>query len=532
MHLIGNPIGTIASLLFTVQRCQSRVHTLRSHILTIQHDLSTTNNPNLAWRVTRNRSKLWKVFGLVCISYDEWKVKSMGFLTASLTRILNNPNAAQSQAALQHFENAAFLLAADRSTFVLPIFIVQAAFVFSLGAAFWRIIGVPPQPQSWTNIEAYSIAMSAPFLAILPAVFLSAMVGVAQTESSVPRILNGLREKLISEDWPERVGGIFLPESTMGKDLRGDGGRFAGVEQEETELTLSERIVHGGIYAWRPEMLALESLSHTWPLIVVASSFVLLSVFVAGWIAYRVPPEGFDCRNTAQMALLAVWALALGLDLLISVAMERYGYLKTGGGCWYEVMFVKEMVMALAAVTSIMVIQFGIFNRCDCYTLWGRAPLGLPQIPEVAADLMDRIALEWPLVVFLWVLVEVVMCLVIWLWWYNDAFRVYTQKDDGTSNLDWVPGWVSSAYRSTFKKDLDDGRFTQTIHGVEPEGSGPDMPLLDARRSSGDAKSKSPAPASRSSGRKEDVFGQVGPPAGEWASAATTELMNLRRRGT
>lgn len=469
----------------------------------------------------------------------------MPFLKASLIQILSHPTSSQSQAALRHFENAAFVLAADRSTYILPIFIAQIAFVFSLGAAFWRILGVPPHPGSWTNVEAYSIAMSAPFLAILPAVLLSAVLGVSQTESSVPRILNELRGNLLREDWSPpplagrgRGGEMMIERIPLGQVSIGKELLLRGIVEDEEEngeemVTFPERVANGGMYAWQPEMFSLRGVTKRLPLIIVASVFVVFSVLVAGWISFRVPPDGFDCRNTAQAALLGVWmVVAFGLDFLFTALMERHEHhRKFKGWCWYEIVFIKDVIMAMAALTLIMVVQFGIFNRCDCYTLWGRAPLALPQIEAVTADLMDRIALEWPLVTFSWILAEVGMCLAIWGWYYREAFRVYTQKDDGTSNLDWVPAWVMSAWRRVSREEKEDVGIV--IRGVDPEA-----PLLDGARVSGDTtNSATPGltrmePAGRSSARKGDAFGEIGPTPEEWASSATTELMNLRRRAT
>ncbi|KAM7194459.1 hypothetical protein V8F20_007985 [Naviculisporaceae sp. PSN 640] len=459
MRLIGNPIGTIASLLFTIKSCQTKYNEIRNHLLSIQNELPANDDTGVSKQLAHRRTILCKIFTLICISYDEWmasRASSMSFLKSSLTQMLSHPSSPQSQAALRHFENAAFLLAADRSTYILPVFIAQTAFVLSLGAAFWRILGVPPHPGSWTNIEAYSIAMSAPFLAIIPAVFLSAVLGVSQTESSVPRILNELKENLLREEWtptsasggeqPAMLESIPLEQDFVTRELLLRGTIEEDEEEERGEIVpFSERVANGGMYAWQPQMFSPRNIMTRLPLFLVASLFVTFSVLVAGWISFRVPPEGFDCRNTAQAALLGVWTVvALGLDFVFTSLMERSDHshkfnTRKGRWYWYDIVFVKDFIMALAALTLIMVVQFGIFNRCDCYTLWGRAPLALPQIEAVAADLMNRIALEWPLVTFTWILVEVAMCLAIWGWWYRDAFRVYTQKDDGTSNLDWVP---------------------------------------------------------------------------------------------
>ncbi|KAK0637456.1 hypothetical protein B0T17DRAFT_614045 [Bombardia bombarda] len=229
LHLVGDPLNTITSLLTTLSACQRRVKTIQARITHIHHDLQQTN-PSLAQRIHQTQPTLTKTFSLLSISYSEWNVPNAEpFLLHSLARILAAPSTPLSQAALHHFETAASALAADRSTYVLPIFIAQFAFIFAIGAAYWRVVGVPPQPQSWTNVEAYAIAMSAPFLHVVPAVFLGAIIGVPQTETSVPRVLDGLRERLVKEGWMEvgEVGGILLGGMVVGlgwdREVKGVG---------------------------------------------------------------------------------------------------------------------------------------------------------------------------------------------------------------------------------------------------------------------------------------------------------------------
>ena len=335
----------------------------------------------------------------------------------------------QFAAVLRQFEVAADLLAADRSTYILPIFIAQLVFVMSIGAAYWRIHGVSPQLGSWTNVEAYSIAMSAPFLYLIPAVFLGAVIGVSQTERSVPRVLNDLWRKLEKEGWTglpqDGRSGTASSDSNSIEDKSDSGIPRVDVSDP---ANVFHRMFHGGMYSWRPDLLLPGRLSSTWPHVLLATLIVVLSVLVAGWISFCVPPEGFDCRNAGQASLLGVWLLSVGLDFVLTAVMTRLGYDGKNSGYWYEMAFFKDLAMASSVITAILMTQFGIFNRCDCFTLWGKVPLALPEIPQVAEVLTRRIAFEWPALTFGWIGVEMVFCAVIW-GMYRDAFRVYNQED-------------------------------------------------------------------------------------------------------
>ncbi|KAK4224487.1 hypothetical protein QBC38DRAFT_514847 [Podospora fimiseda] len=413
MNFVGNPISTIASLLVTLHGCQDRAKGFRERISQIHAQLLPVD-PNKAKELQRKADMLWKGFALIQVSCDEWGLESAyAFFKNSLNRLyLQEQDPKRAELVMNFFQETIETLAADRATYILPIVIALFAFIASIGAAYWRIIGSPPEPGLWINVEAYSIAMSAPFLYVVPAVFLGAVIGVSQTERSVPRELNKLRVNLEKEGW------------FNGND---DNRLFKKIEAKAE--TSFHRIFHGGMYSWRPDLLLPSRLSTAWPFILLAFLIVFFSIFVASWISYRVPPEGFDCRNTGQAALLGVWLLSLFLDFLLAVIMIRIGYDgKNKVGYWYQITFVKEVVMGISSIMIIMLVQFGIFNRCDCFTLWGKVPIALPEIPEVAKVLMDRIAFEWPVVTFGWIMVEMGFCCLIW-WAYQDAFRVYNQED-------------------------------------------------------------------------------------------------------
>ncbi|KAK0663926.1 hypothetical protein QBC41DRAFT_284259 [Cercophora samala] len=495
IHLLGSPITNIASLLHTLSTCQSSATSMQNKLRKIQRQIRSAPerlvNPlarELAYSHSgqtsdRKIASLWKQLSLIQVSYEEWGVKSSKFLGLTLDRLYLDPvpldgqgpeALSQRKEVLAQIKKAADMLAADRATYVLPIFIAQFVFITSISAAFWRVIGVFPQDGEWTNVEAYSIAMSAPFLYMVPAVFLSAIIGVSQTERSVVRVLNDLGEKLMRVRWEASVAArgdvedgargtardsrVASPASSETAKDESPGSEqwllpsYVGppsspetmtitstetVEKEQVEVPvvveeqpIFQRVCHGGIYGWRPEILTARMIRKTWHHVALAAALVVVSVVVASWISWRVPPEGFDCRNAGQAALLAMWLLSFVLDGVFAYYMERWDHLESGKGYWYEAVFIKDFIVGWAAVVMILVVQVGIFNRCDCFSLWGKVPVALPQIPEVAAVLMHRISFEWPAVTFGWIAIELAICALIW-WGYRDAFNVYNQEDGG-----------------------------------------------------------------------------------------------------
>jgi hypothetical protein len=188
-------------------------------------------------------------------------------------------------------------------------------------------------------------------------------------------------------------------------------------------------ITSGALYSWRPSIFSLRSLTSTLPHHLLATFFVFFSVFVAAFISYRVPPEGVDSRTAAQIAILGVWVLSFVLHIASTAGMECYGHLhgcQAGNGKearWHILTFVKDTIFELATTSSILVTQLGIFNRRDCFTLWGRVPVMLPEIDEVKEVFMRRIAGEWLGVTSAWVVLEIVVWGMVW-WWYQEAVKV------------------------------------------------------------------------------------------------------------
>ena len=96
---------------------------------------------------------------------------------------------------------AAELLAADRATKFLPIVAAQVIFIGAIAIAFAKTAASDansPNPTVFINVEAHSIAFSAQFFWVIPAVIMASVIGVSQTEHAIPRIL-----------------GMYLPEDVV-----------------------------------------------------------------------------------------------------------------------------------------------------------------------------------------------------------------------------------------------------------------------------------------------------------------------------
>jgi hypothetical protein len=105
-------------------------------------------------------------------------------------------------------------------------------------------------------------------------------------------------------------------------------------------------------------------------------------------------------------------------------------------GVLFQVLFWKDLFCALSNIAIIIVVQWGIMNRCSCWAGMGSTWVHLPQLREVKTELMYLIRHVAPFIVFAALVFHFGFCAAV-VWKYRDAFRVFIQRDDGASNLKW-----------------------------------------------------------------------------------------------
>ena len=163
-HLIGDPMNTLASLMLTLELCESRATECRKG----------------------KSAPHWKEETLIHISSadcgEPLGVKADVEKAAAFLRLTPVFTADRRRVA-RH-------LAANRSTKFLPIIVSLLLFNGSFGLAYGRTVSQPESVDNWIPIELHSVAFSACFLWLTEAVLLSALIGVPQTAASVLSILN------------------------------------------------------------------------------------------------------------------------------------------------------------------------------------------------------------------------------------------------------------------------------------------------------------------------------------------------------
>ena len=342
-------------------------------------------------------------------------------------------------------------LAADRTTKFLPVVVAQGFFIGAVAIAFGRIevAAEGPNPTTFINIETHSIAFTALYFWVIPAVFLASVIGVSQTENAIPRILQRLQIDITSA-FP------FLVSSLPNDHLTADD------VEGRPDAALRER--SGGIYSWQPrvrqprtEQLGMKVIRHpsgnmenlfevfVKTMRLKAGSPVLpLIIVTAGTLtglltSYLVPPIGFSCRNIAEIFIYSAWLLSAALDYIRWGDHHRSQF-------WFT--FVKDTIVTTATMGGIVATQVGIFNRCSCYTLWGKVGLTLPEMSTVIGTLDHRIATVYPAITFLCIGLQLVVFPAIVMIHYPHAVRVFLQRDDNASNMQWWHAILDRLFRN------------------------------------------------------------------------------------
>ena len=353
-------------------------------------------------------------------------------------------------------------LAADRATKYFPIVIALSFFIGLVVVALVRTReavdsckdALDPDtciPKIFINLEVHSVAFSALFFWVIPAVFLGSVIGVSQTEERIRRILKRFHDDL-EKDFEELA------------EERDELRKFVGNDWD--------RVFNGGLYSWRPLYWHPVQSSFNAPANnqrpkhqkffrkwwsyqkVVPYLIVLIPTLAGALTSYNVPPEGWNCRVKGQVyGIFIPWVISAQLDFIldhlhpIPQASETQGKRKTlfWKVPWWEhekrtrlfmVMYIKDVAVTLVTIMYTLFTIVGCLNKCSCW-MSDTTGLVLPQQPDVNDTLRRRLNVDYPAYIFSGIAIELlVVPFCVWLKYY-DALRVFVQRDDGQSNCEW-----------------------------------------------------------------------------------------------
>ncbi|KAL8671115.1 MAG: hypothetical protein Q9168_004384 [Polycauliona sp. 1 TL-2023] len=203
LHLLGDPIDTTRNLLRKLAACQQMAKFWRSEC-DVMLEAPTEEDKDHRFDL---KDRNWKALTLVTDAYGEWQETdhATDVLHSALSSLKNAPEV---QAKItEAVRITARALAADRSTKLLPIIVAEFLFIRAIAVAMGKTTSSAKNTASsdtvFVNVEAHSVAFSALYFWILPAVFMGALIGVSQTEDAIPRILRRFQidlDRLLAPD--------------------------------------------------------------------------------------------------------------------------------------------------------------------------------------------------------------------------------------------------------------------------------------------------------------------------------------------
>ena len=325
-------------------------------------------------------------------------------------------------------EKAAAYIAADRVARILPSFVATLVFFAQLFAAFWKTldqVGDHPEidnPSSLNvNHAPHNIAFGALYFWLPFAVLSTAIVGGAQTQNSVPRILNRLREDT------EEIFGAKREGSLMSFPL--------------LEFSMSERRVSGGLPTWQPDKFDdWTSENHTGIKFFffgffMSTTIATIPAIAAIWVSWRTPTEGFGCRSITQASFFVSWLLNVTSDWILSKCTRRYkGPRIVRGQCIYWITFAKDFLLTSGAIIALTSSAIGVFNSCICWTKWfpgqsgGQRYLSFPEEQFVFDTIGRRLKYEFAIVTTVALGLELFIFVLVRLY-FRRGTAVLSQRD-------------------------------------------------------------------------------------------------------
>lgn len=336
---------------------------------------------------------------------------------------------------------------------MLPSFVATLVFFTQLFAGFWKTLdNFDNRPREDLNRAPHNIAFGALYFWLPFAVLTTAFVGGAQTENSVPRILNRLRKdtKTLCSGQGESE------EEQPSKKLPKLG------------FSMPERRIAGGLPTWQPDKFQGWKDEHMKFLAAsLALSLLIVAIpsLAAIWVSWRTPTEGFGCRSLTQMCFFASWIISYGIDWLLSMVIrespKEHGAVRSQWIYW--ITFIKDLILTIGAITMLTFTSVGIFNNCNCWTKWfpdhagNQRYLSFPQEQLVFDTIKRRLNREFAIVTTVALGIELLTFFLVWLY-FRRGHGVLKQRDieDSSSQTGWrktISGYFKGLFSSKPKKE-------------------------------------------------------------------------------
>lgn len=232
-----------------------------------------------------------------------------------------------------------------------------------------------------TNVKppGNRIAYAMMFSWLIPAVLLSAAMGRFVSRRSSEQILRRFRPTFEPPQLPST-----RRSSMFGRRIKDDDPHEA-------------QPWDGIIYSYRPQkrvFAAGEGGRSPFLLFVLATLSVFLSVASAFTISWITPTVGLGCRSLSQLFIGIAWLCSAFITWALwklAVCTGKYHF-------WF--ILVKDILIGGATIMLVILVQFGIFNSCWCWSAEYSRHSGAFVELDVDEQRRDKAKLEYPALVF------------------------------------------------------------------------------------------------------------------------------------
>lgn len=349
-------------------------------------------------------------------------------------------------------------------------------FFAQLFAAFWKTlnqVGDHPEtdnPSSLTvNYTPHNIAFGALYFWLPFAVLSTAIVGGAQTQNSVPRILNRLREDT---------------EEIFGDNRAAAQGGGSLILFPLLEFSMPERRVLGGLPTWQPDKFDDWTSTNHMDIkffffgFLMSATIATIPAVAAMWVSWRTPTEGFGCRSVTQASFLVSWLLNVTSDWILSECTRRSKYTRIARGQRiYWITFSKDFLLTSGAIIALTSSAIGVFNSCNCWTKWfpdnsgGQRYLSFPEEQFVFDIIRRRLQYEFAIVTTVALGLELIIFILVWLY-FRRGSAVLSQRD--LEAIVMRGGWrkrFADAIRNLFRVRRSSDTSPTNREGKKPENN-------------------------------------------------------------
>lgn len=327
------------------------------------------------------------------------------------------------------------------------------------------------------GLEIHSIAYTSLYFWIIPTSLFGSFIGVSQTEVSIPCILERFHQDLQDHfsktmlDDP-RFSRIYTNINTLRSYVR------------DTD----HRQFHGGIYSWHPSRWQSQTSRQPttadrgqdssgaslmsapllppegdgdfpepqptafsrftqWLSHLILPLLIVLIPTIGGSVASSlVPPTGWNCRVTGEVAIFLAWFASALANILINYIVPLRD---DNRNKLFWATFGKDLLIAVGTIGCVIATIVGALNRCDCW-IDQNGGLVLPQREDIDKTLRHRLAVDYPAWIFSSAAVELIIIPGWVLFRSGGALKVFVQRDDGKSNLEWFWDswdWIQRSFR-------------------------------------------------------------------------------------